>query len=159
LREFGDVDQALTSLYERAIAQAASRTEVSEWEIRDWFERSLITEAGTRGLVYRGREETGGLPNRAVDLLEERFLLRAEFRAGARWYELVNDRFIEPIQRSNADWRNERGLMLERARSAESEQARQSTSLRRARLYITIIAGLSLVTIASIAVAIWALTR
>ena len=43
--------------------------------------------------------ETDGLPNRAVDLLADQFLLRTELRAGGAWVELVHDRFIKPIRR------------------------------------------------------------
>ncbi|MBE7556116.1 MAG: hypothetical protein HS126_34110 [Anaerolineales bacterium] len=76
-----------------------------EWRLRNWFERELITPAGTRGLVYRGSKATGGVPNAAVDTLESNHLIRAEQRAGARWYELTHDRFIQPIQTSNVNWR------------------------------------------------------
>lgn len=76
-----------------------------EWRLRNWFERELITPAGTRGLVYRGPKATGGVPNAAVDTLESNHLIRAEQRAGARWYELTHDRFIQPIQTSNVNWR------------------------------------------------------
>ena len=48
------------------------------------------------GRVYRG------LPNEAVEELEDRHLIRPEWRAGARWYELTHDRLIEPIRASNA---------------------------------------------------------
>jgi hypothetical protein len=76
-----------------------------EWRLRNWFERELITPAGTRGLVYRGSKATGGVPNAAIDTLESNHLIRAEQRAGARWYELTHDRFIRPIQTSNINWR------------------------------------------------------
>ena len=105
LQAFGDVNQALSSFYERAIETAARKSGVKERDLREWFERNLITPAGTRGTVYRGREKTGGIPNAAVDVLEDLHLIRGEWRAGARWYELTHDRFIEPIQRSNDVWR------------------------------------------------------
>jgi tetratricopeptide (TPR) repeat protein len=108
LQAFGDVDQALSGFYERSIKEATQRPIVNERDLRLWFERALITPAGTRGTVYRGREETGGIPNTAVDVLENQHLIRGEWRAGARWYELTHDRFIEPIQESNETWREKR---------------------------------------------------
>ena len=65
----------------------------------------LITAMGTRGMVYRAQESTGGVPNAAIDMLESMHLIRAEWRAGARWYELTHDRFIEPILSSNKVFR------------------------------------------------------
>ena len=105
LQAFGDVDQALSGFYERSIKRAAEKTSARERGLRAWFERNLITPAGTRGTVYQGREETGGIPNATVDMLENLHLIRGERRAGARWYELTHDRFIDPIQRSNEAWR------------------------------------------------------
>jgi serine/threonine protein kinase len=60
----------------------------------------LITPVGTRGTAYRGQTETAGIPNAAVEALENLHLIRGEWRAGARWYELTHDLFIEPIQES-----------------------------------------------------------
>ncbi|HID61703.1 MAG TPA: hypothetical protein EYP49_02995, partial [Anaerolineae bacterium] len=108
LQVFGDVDQALLMFYERALSNAVQQTRVRERKLRAWFERDLITPMGTRGTVYRGAKSTGGIPNATIDALESRHLIRAERRAGARWYELTHDRFIGPIQRSNEAWRTAR---------------------------------------------------
>jgi len=112
LQAFGDVDQALSGFYERSIKRAAQETGAKEGDLRTWFERALITPAGTRGTAYRGREETGGIPNAAVDVLENLHLIRGEWRAGARWYELTHDRFIEPIRESNKTWGEKRRRTL-----------------------------------------------
>jgi tetratricopeptide (TPR) repeat protein len=105
LRAFGDVDQALRTFYERALRSAVQQVKVREGKLRAWFERELITPMGTRGTAYRGAKSTGGVLNAAIDALESQHLIRAERRAGARWYELTHDRFIGPIQRSNETWR------------------------------------------------------
>ena len=56
--------------------------------------------------MFREPEQTAGIPNYAVDVLSDRrHIIRGEWRAGARWYELGHDRFIEPIRRSNDAWR------------------------------------------------------
>lgn len=108
VRQFGDVNQALSAFYERTLATTARMTHVSIGRLRRWFESELVTSGGTRGLVYRGAQLTAGLPNTAVDALEGQHLIRAEARAGARWYELTHDRFVQPIKASNAAWERRR---------------------------------------------------
>lgn len=101
VRNIGSIDTILATFYDRAVEAAAEKTDVDELEIRNWFETELITTLGTRGSVYRGEERTGSLLNEIVRELEARHLVRAERRAGASWYELTHDRFIEPIRFSN----------------------------------------------------------
>jgi hypothetical protein len=107
LSSFGDVNEALSGFYVHCIQMTVRLTGTREANIRRWFEHMLITPAGTRGTVYGGTMETGGLPNAAVGALENLHLIRAELRAGARWYELTHDCFIEPILRSNEAWQLE----------------------------------------------------
>ena len=107
LAQAGDVDRALTQFYEETLAAALAdpaAAGVSERQLRDWFDKELITEAGTRGLVHEGEQETGSLPNGVVRALQRRFLVRAEARGGDTWIELVHDRFVEPIRQSNRAW-------------------------------------------------------
>lgn len=115
LQELGNVDRALADFYEQALAKSLSGSEQSEPELREWFERQLITEAGTRGSVYRGKESTAGIATATADLLVNQFILRTENRAGGIWYELVHDRFVEPILQSNKDWRTKQPLLLQMA--------------------------------------------
>jgi hypothetical protein len=124
LQAFGDVNQTLSGFYERSIKRAAQEPGVREGDLREWFEHGLITPAGTRGTVYRGREETSGIPNAAVDVLENLHLIRGEWRAGARWYELTHDRFIGPIQESNKAWLDKWGEAEQTRRWLEAEAAK-----------------------------------
>ena len=110
IETYGDVDKALKRFYEDALDAAATRTGVSKDRLRLWVDRYLITPGGTRGMVYRGPESTGreewAIPNAAVDVLDEKHLIRAEARAGGeRWYELTHDRFVGPIKDSNRVWK------------------------------------------------------
>lgn len=105
LEQLGDVDAALSHFYEEAIAAVRQQTSASEIQLRNWFERQLITEAGTRGTVFFGAAETAGLDNEVVQQLAAQFILRAEMRAGGVWYELVHDRFVAPILQANQAWR------------------------------------------------------
>ncbi len=100
-----DLNEALQSFYRKAIKRTKRQTGVSQEKLRKWFESELITPAGTRGTVFRDELETGGIPNRALEQLEEEHLIRGDVRAGARWYELTHDRFVTPIQESNRIWR------------------------------------------------------
>jgi hypothetical protein len=98
----GDVNDALGRFYEDAVAVTSRRTGVPTYSLRRWFSDVLITPFGTRSMALQGPESTQDLPNNAVAALEDLHLIRAETRAGARWYELTHDRFIEPVQASNA---------------------------------------------------------
>lgn len=103
LKEAGDVDTALADFYESALATVLAHPDIaiSERQIRNWFDTQLVTEAGTRGTVYQGENQTAGMPNRVVRLLQAQFLLRVELRAGGSWVELIHDRFVGPIQQAN----------------------------------------------------------
>ena len=102
VKALGDVDDSLARFYEQAIASTSHQTRVSTYSLRRWFSNVLVTPFGTRSMAIRGPETTDELPNLAVDVLEAMHLVRAESRAGATWYELTHDRFIAPIQASNA---------------------------------------------------------
>jgi tetratricopeptide (TPR) repeat protein len=134
LRDFGNLDQILARFYNEAIDAAARASERTVEHLRVWFEETFITSLGTRGTVLRTRNETAGVPNIVLDTLEERHLIRAEYRAGARWYELTHDRFIEPTRASNravlrqpAGWgdrdelRRDANFLLARAEEARLE--------------------------------------
>ncbi len=108
----GNINQSLANFYEQALSETIQETKVSELELRNWFKEELITGAGTRGIVFQDKSSTKGMGNRVVRLLENRFLLRAESRSGAIWYELVHDRFVEPILQANQKWLEEQGALL-----------------------------------------------
>lgn len=101
VRRLAQVDRALARFYGDVVRRAAVKTGTSEFELRRWCEASLITLGGTRALVYRGADETEGMPNEVIELLESEHLIRAEERAGARWYELSHDKFVGAIQSGN----------------------------------------------------------
>lgn len=115
IEDYGDVDRALSTYYEECLKKVIEDQEIAliglkEGRLRRWFEKTLITPEGTRGTVYRDKDTntTGGLPNKAVDLLENLRLVRPELRGNAPWYELTHDRFIGPILKSNQEWYDKR---------------------------------------------------
>lgn len=135
LKAYGNVDLALREFYRDALRETAKQTGVEEDSLRQWFETRLLTEAGTRGLVFRGDDNTGGIPNAAVDLLENTHIIRPDVRGRDRWYELSHDRFIQPILRANDEWRGrvkEKALAEAQQRAAE-EAARLERELARER--------------------------
>ena len=106
VQELGDVDRALGAFYDTAVQEVVAQRSISEIMLRNWFEKKLITEAHTRGIAYQDPKsgKTEGLANDAVNHLADKYLLRSERRAGAIWYELVHDRFVDPILQANANW-------------------------------------------------------
>lgn len=109
------INRALGDYYEQALKKVLANVEVSERQLRGWFSTRLITEAETRGYIYQGEETTGGLPNKAMELLKAEYLIRSEPKAGGTWIELVHDRFVGPILRNNRAWeaRNQNPLILD----------------------------------------------
>ena len=105
LDTFGNLKRVLRDFYETAIEKARKEKGIKEGDLRSWFDYKLITPLGTRGTAVRGREKTDGVPNAVVEVLEAEHIIRAERRAGARWYELTHDQLIEPIRESNEAWR------------------------------------------------------
>jgi WD40 repeat protein len=134
LEHSGNVDNALADFYELAVANVLNATGVSEVSLRNWFERILITDTRTRGTVYQGANDTGGLPEQVVKALQRQFLLRTEIRAGGTWYELVHDRFIEPILQSNQAWWQAHPLM--RDARAWQDARRDESLLYRGRQFL-----------------------
>jgi YVTN family beta-propeller protein len=110
----GDVDEALEDFYTDAVAVSADKAQVNEGTIRKSCEKKLITSSGTRAFVHRGafaefineeyKSVTEAKIDKVISILEEKYLIRAEWRSGAKWYELTHDRLIGPIKASNLKW-------------------------------------------------------
>jgi WD40 repeat protein len=100
----GNVDQSLAEYYSGEVHQAGTNLGIPEFRIRRWFEDQLITNEGIRSLVQKGRDESEGLDNHAIKMLENAHLVRSEKRLGSTWFELAHDRLIEPVRKNNADW-------------------------------------------------------
>jgi WD40 repeat protein len=125
----GNVDQALASYYANCAAAAAAESGVGERALRDWFENELVTPQGIRGQVLYGPRQNGAFSERAVKMLTDAHLVRAESRRGATWYELAHDRLIEPVKEDNARWRQEHLSYFERLATWWDEQNRPDQAL------------------------------
>ncbi len=104
---YANLDQALEEYFDDSIRKVVQETGFSEAAIRAWFQDKLITSEKTRGLVFQGQNDVGGLPIAAVRALDLHHLVHAEMRTGQSWYELIHDRLIEPILCSNRKWQQE----------------------------------------------------
>ncbi|MFC1718508.1 hypothetical protein ACFL6S_32935, partial [Candidatus Poribacteria bacterium] len=148
LQTFGDVEEALKGFYETAIGTASEKADTEKDDLRGWFNNELITPAGTRGTVFRDEEQdrTGSIPNSAVDLLEEQHIVRAETRAGGRWYELTHDRLIEPIRKANESWlAEEQRRQVEEERQRADAQAREANRFKRLTVALVVVALMAIV--------------
>ncbi|MGH8905185.1 MAG: tetratricopeptide repeat protein [Egibacteraceae bacterium] len=100
LHHLGDVDRTLAEFCARMVTEVAGEYQILEQELHEWLERIFITELGTRGVAYEGSSMTGGMPNSIARALEDRHILKSEWRSRSRWYELQHDRLIESIQQA-----------------------------------------------------------
>ena len=116
LKVFGDVDQALQRFYDESIRATAAESGVSETELREWIQNKLITSGNTRGSVWQGE----GIDIKAVVRLEDLHIIRGDWRTGSRWYELIHDRIIDPILRSNEIWFSERWEKIQTGKRLEA---------------------------------------
>jgi hypothetical protein len=100
------VDDALTNFYRDALRAVREKVPtLCERAVRQWFSEHLITSAKTRGMVYQGESETEKVPNAVVEVLREKYILRADIRPTGTWYDLAHDRLVEPILADNLEWR------------------------------------------------------
>lgn len=146
IEEYARVSNALSMYYEDCVqsvidtslmsSRSASGAKVNlnevrirlEGDIRRWFGTTLIKEY-VRDRVFRGAETVGGLPNDLVQVFEDQFhIIRGESVGQRRWYELVHDRFIEPILESNSAW--------EQKQAALRVAQERAKTIRRTRLYV-----------------------
>lgn len=114
----GSVDDALADFYTDRVDAVSRATGVSEREIRQWIEETLISDQQFRTQALEGPGHRGGEVLRA---LEDAHLIRAESRRGALWYELSHDRLVEPILGANEAWRGEH-LSSVQVRASEWDQ-------------------------------------
>jgi WD40 repeat protein len=98
------VDDALAAYYSSELAGITGDNVQQEKKLRFWVEEKLIDSKFMRIPVKQGKEETEGLENAQLDMLEKAYLVRKEQRLNAYWYELAHDRFVQPVLLDNAAW-------------------------------------------------------
>ncbi len=127
----GDVNTALAGYYDGCVAAVAGNMDATERAIREWFGRHLITAQGIRGQVLQGEGSSEGLSNAVIWALIDTYLVRAEKRRGATWFELAHDRLIEPVSTSNREWFHENLAMFQMQATMWAEQHRPDGMLLR----------------------------
>ena len=100
VHRYGEADSILAGHCSRVIAAVAGEHEMSVSRLRTWLSHTFVTEHCTLANAYEGVTHTAGMPNGVVRALEGRHLLRAEWRSGSRWYELLSDRLVAPLRNS-----------------------------------------------------------
>ena len=115
LARIGSVSDVLSNYYSEAVASRGLAGGIGEHELRERLEAAFITPVGNpRHGRRRAARRSPGIPAAAINELEARHLVRAEWRAGARWFELTHDSLIRPIVSSNAKLREQRQRRRER---------------------------------------------
>jgi tetratricopeptide (TPR) repeat protein len=102
MQRYGDVDAALTAWSGQTIAQVADEHDLSARRVASWLINTFVTEIGTRGKAYEGTTATAGMPNAVARVLVDRHLLTSRLESGTRWYQLLDDRLIEPLRRATS---------------------------------------------------------
>ncbi len=100
VRVFGDVDKALAAHCSTVIAAVADDHDLRVQRLRTWLIDTFVTELGLPGTAYEGLVTTARLPNAVPRALKECHLLSSDWRQGARWYELLSARLIEPLRQA-----------------------------------------------------------
>lgn len=106
LKSICDVNTILENYYQATVYEICGFSRRKEKKLRAWINKHLITTSGTRGTVFRidaGKEKK--FQNDIIDKLLDKHVIVGVERAGARWYELSHDRWIDPIKLSNGKWR------------------------------------------------------
>ena len=129
VKALGNVNRALADYYALQTASIANMAHVPEREIREWFQRKLITVSGIRGQVLMTPERSEGLANEAIWMLERAYLIRAEKRGGATWFELSHDRMVRPIIENNAEWFEKHLNVVQRRADLWNQQGRPESML------------------------------
>ena len=98
VHRYSDVDAALNSFCGRVIAEVADEHDLAPARVRSWLAQTFINDRGRRGSAYESLTDTAGMPTTMAWALEDRHLLVSERRSGSRWYQLLSDRLIHPLQ-------------------------------------------------------------
>jgi hypothetical protein len=108
----GNAQRALTAYYDETIHAIVSEQQVNERQLRDWFERELMTTQGLRTQAAQDADETTVI-RAAIPGLLAAHLIREEARRGGTWYELAHDRLVAPIRESNERFYREHASGIE----------------------------------------------
>ncbi len=101
-KRFEDFVQNALNVFFEKVLDEVSRHNETEKKMIQFGLMSFITASSTRTMVQRGKYKTGRLPNRIVEKLEGRHLIRREERGGQQWFELSHDSLADPVSKQRA---------------------------------------------------------
>jgi hypothetical protein len=126
----GNAQRALTSYYDETIRAIVDGQGVNERQLRDWFERELMTTQGLRTQAAQDADETVAI-RAAIPGLLAAHLIREETRRGGTWYELAHDRLVAPIRESNGNFNREHSSRVETKAAEWDRNGRRAELLPR----------------------------
>lgn len=129
VRTRGGVDEALIDYYDATVRDLAIRFDVGEDGLRDWIQRTFVTEPGRRASAQSGYLTMDGLPPEVLAELAARYILIVDHRASGVWYQLSHDRFAYAVSVSNRTRDTVRDAGAD-AESADADQASAPPSAR-----------------------------
>jgi tetratricopeptide (TPR) repeat protein len=97
IRSSAGVSRSLTDFVSQVLHEIAAEYEVSAPELHSW----MLATFDTDNSVEEGPVQTAGMPNSIVGRLQDRHLLKAEWKSGIRSFQLQHDRLIEPLRSAN----------------------------------------------------------
>jgi WD40 repeat protein len=123
-----EVDVALSAYYDRELEHAVHETGVRERDLRDWIQQELITRTKIRTKTLREPASMGTL-DAAVKLLIKGHVLRIDVAGDREWIELSHDRLINPVLKSNEDWREKHLALVQKQAKLWSEAGKSKKEL------------------------------
>lgn len=99
-----DAGAALEAYYNATLERTAA-TAARERVLRDWIEDKLITASNLRSLVMFDSGAKSAPTAEELAMLQRLYLVRAQSRQDAQWFELAHDRLVGPVRASNGRWR------------------------------------------------------
>jgi len=127
-KQTSEVDAALSAYYDLEIEQAVRETGVRHRDLRDWIQQKLITRTKIRTKTLREPATMGKL-DAAVQLLVKRHVLRRDLAGEREWIELAHDRLINPVLKSNEDWREKHLALVQKQAKLWAEAGKSKTEL------------------------------
>ena len=100
-----DIEGAMRNYYRGVVQAVAKKTTADEGDIRDWFQRELITSQRYRRQTITGPSSRDVDPAVVARELERLYLVRSDSRTESTWYELSHDRLIDAVIADNEAWR------------------------------------------------------
>ena len=123
-----EVDAALSAYYDLEIEQAVRETGVRQRDLRDWIQQELITRTKIRTKTLR-EPASMGILDAAVRLLVKGHVLRTDVAGDREWIELAHDRLINPVLKSNEDWREKHLALVQKQAKLWAEAGKSKREL------------------------------